>query len=194
MTVEFQGRDTSPLSDAAFDAAAKTLGCDVASIKAVAHVEAPRGGFIPDGRPELLFESHTFHIMTAGKYDESHPGISTPSWVRNYGAGGEHQYDRLAEAISLDRAAALQSASWGKFQIMGMNYDPAGYHDVESFVQDMCESEAYQLDAFVCFLQNTGADKFLIAHDWSSFARSYNGPGQVEFYAGQIAAAYGKFA
>jgi hypothetical protein len=187
--MEFQGRDTSPVSEAAYDAAAQTLGCQVADIKAVAGVEAPRGGFIVDGRPALLFESHAFHTATGGQYDGSHPDISTDTWVRNYGAGGAHQYDRLSEAITLDREAALKSASWGKFQIMGSNFTEAGYDTVEAFVGDMCDSEAYQLVAFVAFLQNTGADQYLDAEDWPSFARSYNGPGQVSFYAAQIAKA-----
>lgn len=187
--MEFQGSDTSPLAAADLVAAAKTLGCQVADIKAVAGVEAPRGGFIADGRPELLFESHAFHTNTGGKYDGSHTDISTASWVRNYGATGAHQYARLDEAIALDREAALKSASWGKFQIMGSNFAEAGYDTVEAFVSDMCDSESYQLDAFVAFLQNTGADKFLDAENWSAFARSYNGPGQVSVYAAKIAAA-----
>src|SRR5229473_2537817 len=83
-------------------------------IKAVSHVEAPAGGFIaaPDNRPVILFESHAFHTLTKGIYDNSHPGISTDAWVKNYGASGSHQYDRLNEALALNRDAALQAASW----------------------------------------------------------------------------------
>ena len=185
--MEFQGRDTSPLTADDLLNAASNLGCKVSDIEAVDAVEAPRGGFLDDGRPTILFESHAFHTKTGGRYDASHPGLSTPSWVRNYGAAGAHQHDRLSEAIALDRAAALQSASWGKFQIMGANYAEAGYDSVEAFVADMCDSESHQLDAFVAFLQNTGADKLLAAENWTAFARSYNGPGQVPAYAGRLA-------
>jgi hypothetical protein len=39
-----------------------------------------------------------------------------------YGPRGASQYDRLNRAILKDRTAALQSASWGLGQIMGMNF------------------------------------------------------------------------
>src|SRR5712671_2788331 len=143
---EFESSNTAPLTDADLANAARDLGCTPKDIKAVSHVEAPNGGFIlpPDNRPVILFESHAFHTQTKGAYDSSHPGISTNSWVKNYGASGSHQYDRLHEAIALNREAALKSASWGKYQIMGLNYSNAGYDTVEQFVADMVTSEVYQ--------------------------------------------------
>ena len=57
--------------------------------------------------------------MSGVRFDESHSHISTPSWVRNY-KGGAGEYERLAEAIALNREAALKSASWGMFQILGV--------------------------------------------------------------------------
>ena len=191
--MEFKARDRTPLTEANLEAAAKTLGCEVAAIKAVSEVEAPNGGFIPDGRPELLFESHTFHEQTAGKYDASLPGISTATWVHNYGAEGAHQYDRLGVALRLNREAALKSASWGKYQIMGFNYVECGYDNVEALVADLCDSEAYQLDAFVAYMQNTACGDDLVNKDWSSFALHYNGPGQVSVYAAKIEEAYRRF-
>jgi hypothetical protein len=189
--MEFQSANPAALTDDDIAAAATTLGCDPAAVRAVSAVEAPRGGFLPapDRRPVILFESHAFHWATGGRFDASHPGISTHAWVHNYGPGGAHQYERLDEAIALDRAAALKSASWGKYQIMGGNFYEAGYDTVEAFVADMAECERYQLDAFVCFLQNTGIDAALRAHDWAAFARRYNGPGQVAAYAARIVGA-----
>jgi N-acetylmuramidase len=191
--MEFEARDRTPLTEANLEDAAIELGCEVAAIKAVSEVEAPNGGFIPDGRPELLFESHTFHEQTGGKYDKTHANISTPSWVHNYGAEGAHQYDRLSEAIDLDRHAALMSASWGKYQIMGFNYVECGYDNVEALVADLCDSEAYQLDAFVAYMQNTACGDDLVNKDWSSFALHYNGSGQVPVYAAKIEEAYRRF-
>ncbi len=189
---EFESANTVPLTEPNLSDAAKTLGCTSRDIKAVSHVEAPNGGFIasPDNRPVILFESHAFHTLTNGVYDGSHSGISTNSWQHNYGTSGSYQYDRLNEALSLNRNAALQAASWGKYQIMGLNYKNAGYDSVEEFVKDMATSEAYQLDAFVAFLQNTGIDKDLANEDWHSFAWHYNGSGQVDFYTSRIKAAF----
>lgn len=185
----FEGKNFTPLNDDDFTYAAQTIGCEPAAIKAVSKVESGHSGFT-DGKPTILFESHEFHKETSGKYDDDHPGISTSTWVHNYGPAGQHQYDRLAEAMQLDREAALKSASWGKFQVMGMNFESAGYDNVDAFVADMCESEAYQLDAFVAFCQNDGIDRFLIEKNWSGFALHYNGPGQVDAYAEKIKAAY----
>jgi hypothetical protein len=47
----------------------------------------------------------------------------------------------LAKAVQLDRTAALKSTSWGLGQVMGFNYDKAGYDSVESMVQKSMESE-----------------------------------------------------
>lgn len=184
--MEFEGRDTSPLTADDLARAAATLKCDVPALEAVSRTEAPGGGFIEDGRPALLYESHPFHVKTNGAYDATHPNISTPTWVHNYGAAGAHQYDRLAEAIALNRDAALQSASWGKYQILGANFRDAGYDNVEAFVADMCDSEAYQLDAYVAWLQNTGLDDPLRRHDWPAFSLGQNGTGQVEEYTARI--------
>src|SRR6266487_1633721 len=98
---EFESSDPQQVTAADIQFAAETIGCEVRAINAVSAVEAPNGGFIlpPDNRPVILFESHAFHTLTKGSYDSLHPGISTNSWVHNYGASGAHQYDRLHEAI-----------------------------------------------------------------------------------------------
>lgn len=200
MAKEFESTNTKPLTKADIQAAAKELGCEPAIVQAVTLVEAPRGGFIPapDNRPVILFESHQFHKFTNGKYDHSHPNISTASWVANYGATGKHQYDRLYEAININlkdpaiRTAALKSASWGKFQICGFNFSNAGCDTLEEFIEASVDSEASQLDLFISFVVNTGCDQYLINKDWSSFALHYNGVGQVEYYAGILKSNYQK--
>src|ERR1051326_8188632 len=103
--MEFDLKDSTPLNKEDFEAAAKTLGCKVEDIEAVFSVE---GGRDPHA---LLFESHAFHTHTDGVYDSVYPDLSTPTWVRNYGAAGQHQWDRLNKAIILNREAALKSAS-----------------------------------------------------------------------------------
>jgi hypothetical protein len=188
MPLAFSGPAT-PLDDAAIGAAAEKIGCEAAAVRAVIDVES-HGGFLPDGRPKILYERHFFSRLTGRKFDGSHPGISSPS-AGGYGAGGAHQYDRLNEAVALDRDAALRSASWGLFQVMGDNCKALGYADAEAFVAAMVSGEAAQLDAFVGFVKvNRLADE-LIRHDWAGFARGYNGK---EFrknrYDEKLAAAY----
>lgn len=182
------------LTDADYQRAAKSLGVDVASIKAVASVESSGAGFLPDGRPKILFEAQQFHDHTGGRYDRTHPDISSPTWNRSLYKGGAAEYGRLAEAQKLDSSAALQSASWGKFQILGSNYRAAGYDSVESFVAGMKQSEGKQLDAFVGFVKANGLADNLKNHDWAGFARGYNGPGYAaNDYDGKMARAYAQY-
>ena len=137
---EFEG-EAKKIAPQDYEAAAAKLMCDVAAVKAVVEVESGgRTGFLADKRPKILFESRWFHKLTGGRHDETHPGISTPKWVRNY-KGGAGEYERLAEAIELDRTAALKSASWGMFQILGVNHGLAGFDTVEEFVERQCVSE-----------------------------------------------------
>jgi len=173
-------------------AAAATLQCESAAIWAVCDVESAGGGFLPDKRPKILFEAHIFGGVTRHHWDATHPNISAPAWNRAlYGASGTHQYDRLAEAIGLDRAAALESASWGMFQILGLNYAACGFAGVEAYVAAMCAGEGAQLAAFGAFCRHGGLDRFLRAHDWTQFALGYNGAGEAaNDYDGKLAAAY----
>lgn len=180
---------TQALIEADFARAAAALGCDVPSIKAVCQVEAPKGGFLPDGQVTILFERHIFHRLTNGRFGIS--DISNPQGG-GYGAAGQHQHDKLARAVKLDRDAALKSCSWGKFQIMGFNHAAAGHPTLQGFINAMHESEGAQLDAFVAFIRNDPRmHKALRERNWSEFARRYNGPAYAEHgYHTRLAAAY----
>jgi LysM repeat protein len=183
------------LTEADFQRAAKTLGVDVATIKAVAQVEAAGSGFLADGRPKILFEAHIFSDKTNGRYDGSNPNISSPRWNRNLYSGGAGEYPRLEQAMALNSNAALQSASWGKFQIMGFNHKAAGYSSVEAFVKDMKHSEGKQLDAFVNFIKADPAmHRALQNKDWAGFAYRYNGEGYAaNQYDVKLRNAYNQF-
>ena len=192
MPLAFSGPAT-PLDDAAIAEAAKKLGCEDGAVRAVIDVES-RGGFLPDGRPKILFERHYFSRLTNGKFNAGHSDISNPQWG-GYGAGGANQYDRLGRAIALNRDAALRSASWGLFQIMGDHCKSLGYADAEAFVAAMVSGEAAQLDAFVAFVKKNKLDDELIRHDWAGFARGYNGPSYADFaYDTKMANAYRRYA
>ncbi len=188
MPIEFSGPAT-PVTDADIEGAAAKIGCAVAAVRAVIEVES-KGGFLPDKRPKILYERHYFHRLTGGKYSAKHPDISHPDWG-GYGQGGANQYVRLHKAIALDRAAALQSASWGNFQVMGNHYKSLGFASVEDFVAAMVSGAAAHLDIFVRFVKKNGLDDELIRRDWDGFARGYNGPKYKENkYDTKLAAAF----
>lgn len=190
MPLEFAGPALS-LTDADIAAAAHELGIEPAVVHAVDEVESRGRGFLDDARPKILFERHVFSRRTAHRYDATHPGISHQI-PGGYGAAGEHQYDRLHEAMALDRKAALQSASWGRYQVMGFNAELCGWPDVEAFVASMCKSEAQHLKAFIAYCRANDLVRFLATHDWRSFTRGYNGKGNVDDYSQKLAVAYNR--
>lgn len=190
------------ISEPAFEASAQLLRVPVSRVKAVCEVEAPDGGFDNKGQPRILFEAHRFSKLTGGVYDQTYPNISSPTWNRALYAKGPNadarntgEHARLALAVSLKRAAALMSASWGRFQILGENFAACGFSELQSFINAMYKDEDAHLDAFTEFLR--GDQRKLAAlrtADWATFARLYNGPAYAENqYDVKLAAAAAKF-
>lgn len=182
--------------------AAVELSCSVAAIRAVADVESDGAGFLSDGlTPRILFEAHWFHAKTAGQFRATHPNISAARWdVSLYATGrdadarGFKEHARLVEAVACNRDAALESASWGKFQIMGFNWRIAGCESLQRFVNAMYRSEGAQLDCFIKVIQHMRLDDELREQRWRDFAFIYNGPGYKQNgYDSKIAAAFAKW-
>lgn len=177
-----------------YERAAKALGCSVEAVIAVTQVEAKGSGFLASGEPVILFERHVFHrrLRNKGIVVRDKPDIvnTVPGGYK----GGAAEHARLALATAIDRDAALESCSWGLFQIMGYHWQALGYKTLQAFINDMYKSEAKQLDAFVKFIRaNPVIHKALIACDWTTFALRYNGPNyRQNKYDVKLAAAYAK--
>lgn len=171
---------TTRLTVADFQRAADALGCRREVIQAVAEVEAVNTGFLASGRVVILFEAHVFSRLTQHRFDTSHPSISSKTWNRTLYQGGEAEYPRLELALQLDPDAALQSASWGAFQIMGFNAIKAGFANAHHMAFAMQEKEQRHLDAFVRFIRSEGLAKTLAGSDFDAFAKGYNGPRYAE--------------
>lgn len=190
---QFHSANPSPLSPSDYLGAAAALRCDLAAIRAVVEVESLGHGFLPDGRPKILFERHVFHRETGGRWSMAEPAISSPQ-SGGY-LGGAREYWRLEGAMRLDREAALRSASWGAFQIMGFNHREVGFATVEQFVSGMVASSAKQLEAFVTYIRTRRLDEALQQHRWADFAKGYNGPNyRTNRYDRRLARAYAGFA
>lgn len=187
-------QDRARLGLPQFEASAQRLGCEVASVRAVVKVESGSAGFSADGRPIILYEPHIFSRLTNRQYDQSHPDLSYPSWgAKPYPKTQADRWAQLNKAYALNPEAAVASASWGLFQIMGMNYAKCGFTTAKEFVADMAKSEERQLLAFEQFVRSSGLVDELQRLDWEGFARVYNGPGQVEKYGRLLREAYASF-
>lgn len=180
------------LQECDYITAANLLRCEVAAIKAVAEVESLGSGFEANGLPKILFERHKFHQFTKGLYSNANPDISNYRPGGYVGGVGEHK--RLEKAAKLDRNAALKSASWGKFQVMGFNYQIAGFKTLQEFINAMYESETQHLFAFVNFVKANKLDDEIREKRWADFARIYNGKNyHINQYDKKMAAAYKKY-
>lgn len=162
-------------------------------IKAVAEQESLGAGFDSQNRPKILFERHIFHKLTHGKFDAWYPNISNAA-AGGYGSSAS-QYSRFTQAFGLSASAAMMSASWGKFQILGTNFAICGFANVNAFVDAMKAGEPEQLDAFCEFVLSNHLDDELRRKDAAGFARGYNGPGyKKNNYDTLIMQRYRKFA
>lgn len=182
--------------------AADRLGVPLASILAVNAVESRGEGFAANGRPVILFERHVMHgrlqanglsEAEADQLADRYPGLVN----RRTGgyAGGTAEHQRLASARQIHDTAALESASWGLFQVMGYHWAALGYDSAQDFAQRMATSEAEQLEAFVRFIEADPALlKALKARNWKQFARLYNGPAYAKnLYDVKLARAFEQF-
>ncbi|RQS27981.1 DUF3380 domain-containing protein [Burkholderia sp. Bp8992] len=178
-------RDPRHLTDADLQRASDRLQVDIAAVRAVNEVESKGAGFLPDGRPVILYERHIMYrqLAAAGLDADAlaakYPALINPK--RGGYAGDAAEYARLASASQISAACALEATSWGAFQIMGFHWKALGYPDVFAFVDAMKVSEAEQLEAFVRFVL---ADKVMLAalrgKKWAKFAELYNGKAYAE--------------
>jgi len=109
--------------------------------------------------------------------------------------GGTAEHRRLTMAREICEPAAIESASWGLFQIMGFHWRDLGYDSAEQFERLMQRSEGAQLDAFVRFIEaNPHLHKALRAGKWAQFAAGYNGPDyKANLYDVKLARAFERY-
>jgi hypothetical protein len=181
-----QKEATKELAQDEIEDHAKTLGVDLAALKAVIAVESSGKGFLEDGRPKILFEGHIFwrqldKIKDTTKINPAdmavnHPEIVYPRWTKKFYKGGAAEYQRYGTACMIHDEAAKKSASWGMFQIMGFNHKACGFDTVDAFVNAMSLNEHEQLKAFTKFCEHEKLLDSLRKKDWVTFAKKYNGP------------------
>lgn len=155
-----KGQDISKnLKDADLAAGAKRLGVPEIVIRAIAEVETLGNGYLPDGRPKILFERHRMYFYLNQKHGKAfvdkmmgqYPNVVNTQTGGYYGNAAE--YTRLALAKQIDEDSALMSASWGRFQLMGENWKDLGYSSVQEFVEQHYQSESLQFEAFLRFCE-----------------------------------------
>lgn len=196
---------------------ASDLGISLARLNAVIEVESGGTGMQdgPDGRPRpiILFEPHIFYqqlekrkidpfkytLQTVKGKIEKNPqyaDVLYRKWgSKPYPSGQGARWAQLEKATSIDREAALSSASYGLFQICGFNYFACGCKSLQIFVNRMYKGEDEQLELFEQYIITKKAiHHALKIGDFATFARLYNGPLYKKHdYDGQLKRAEIKF-
>lgn len=178
---------------------ARAYGIEPAVLKAVAEVESGGRAFAMIGgrkEPLIRFEGHYFDrlIDDAQRARARAVGLASPraGAVKN----PRKQADRwrlLERASKLDRAAALQSVSWGIGQVMGAHWKQLGYGSVEALAREARSGVEGQLRLMLRFISVNRLMPLLHARDWAGFARRYNGPAYAKNrYDVRLAAAYAR--
>ncbi|WP_158857199.1 N-acetylmuramidase family protein [Lunatibacter salilacus] len=183
-------------------------------VKAIVTVESAGKGHLPDGRAKILFEGHKlWQWLEKEKMDpklsvKGNEDILYQKWTKAHYKGGAREYERLEKARKLNPKAAVYSASWGLFQILGENLTGfikgRNYKDHEEFEAKQHESEYFHFLDFLEFIKTKKIrGKALIDfvseqnngnYDWESFAYGYNGSGYKQNkYDTKMKAAYEKF-
>lgn len=187
------------LSEQDYIEASQILNVGVPEIKAVTEVESSGSGFL-NGQVKILFEPHIFwkELKKRGinPYDhlQGNEDILYLEWgAKPYGKYSA-QWDRLERAMKINEDAALCSASYGLFQIMGQYFNECGCSNIKDFVSDMQKDEPHQLKAFCSLIKYRHLDDELRNHLWAAFALQYNGKGyKRNKYDTKLQAAYEKY-
>lgn len=160
-----------------------------------------RGGFLPNGKPVILFQGHIFwqQLRTRGinpeNYAKGNEDILYPKFDKTKYVGGVGEWDRLDRAVAINEDAALSSASWGMLQTMGYLYKKCGCNTVAEFVGRMKTSELEQLNVFADYLKSSASMlDALRKKDWTTFAKLYYGPSYAQDrYVEKIVKAYSSY-
>lgn len=179
---------------------ASELNIEPATLKAVVQVEsAGRLSVNIAGRAEPLirFEGHYFYkLLPLAKRN-----MAVAQGLASAKAGTiknpltqKGRWKLLRRAMKIDRAAALESVSWGLGQVMGSHWRWLGYASIDALVVGAREGVAGQIRLMARYIAKANLAEKLRAHDWAGFARAYNGPAYRKYkYHTKLARAYDSF-
>ena len=193
---------------------ANKIGIEPAAAVAVIAVESGGSGFRtgPDGKPRLVirFENHlfwhnwgqanadaynTYFVFDQNTRYKGHQYRIEPNgpWLDVH-SNQNSEWSAFGVARQLNDHAAKLSISMGLVQILGSNFAQIGYPSVEAMFDAFSSDERFQLLGFFNFVKADPRQvNALQQKDFVAFARIYNGPGQPDYYGGQIKGVYDGF-
>ncbi len=160
---------------------AARLGGTVKQLRAVAKVESSGGGWNDGGQPKALFERH----YAWRRLRVIIPLLSNPApggyTIDADKDGLNDSWEKVADLAMRNPLAAFESASFGKFQIMGAWAAKLGYANAIEFAHSMVDSERGHYEALVRYIEKFDLKPAFQALSTDpdacrAFAKGYNGP------------------
>jgi hypothetical protein len=199
------------ISDDLYGILADELGVEKAIFFAIAKQESKIAPFVQHNpqKATILLERHYVYRLIKNKY-----GVSQADFYKktnpllcheNVSAKGSYgssvsQLDRLEVVKKWDSTIAIQSCSWGKFQIMGEYFLMSKhYKNAGEFETAMNQCELQHFQYFKHFIKNVKGIALITAmknKDWEEIAKQFNGKYWKKFnpnYANNIKTYYEEF-
>lgn len=142
------------------------------------------------GRLPALYEPHVAWRNSSGAIRQKlvKAGLAYQKWGEK--PYPKDSYPRIQKAMEIDERVALMATSWGGPQILGENYELAGFESPQAMVLAFMADEENQLEGMISFIENSHLDDELrvmqakidkgqkiTGEDARPFVRGYNGPG-----------------
>lgn len=178
----FRNRNAVAASDEEKASIARALGGTLRQLQTVDEVESGGAGWDNSGLLKALYERHYYWRRIRVKIpflSNPVPGGYTIDADRN---GINDSWEKLADAAMRNPIAAFESASFGRFQIMGAHAKALGYANAIEFAWALSRDEAAHYRALAGFIKVNGLQPAFIAISSDaaacrSFAKGYNGAG-----------------
>jgi hypothetical protein len=172
----------NPIVQAACKQKAIENGLPPENLMAVAEVESAgvifwtiNGKNLPPARPE----AHYFYRKLRGAERDKAVslGLAHPKYnVIKVPYQREAVYARINQMIAINETAALESCSWGAFQVMGENWKELGYASVKELYDENQSGIDGQIECMLRFVRKNNLLIALKTGDFTTFAKRYNGP------------------
>lgn len=156
------------IRDKEYSKLAKDFNTDISSVKAIDFVESNGLGFDPKtGKIIIQFEPHYFKRLTS---------FITGLWSTNKVDIQSKEWEAFNSAFKLNPNKAMESASIGRMQVMGIHWKRLGFKSVGDMWDFAKASEVNQLWLGLQFIAtDLKLYKALKNKDWKTVAFLYNG-------------------
>lgn len=149
--------------------------------------ESIGAGFLGNHRLNIRMETHIFSERTNNKYTNyirrqgtrrQYRKTADTDWQTIDSDNQNQNYQAFRIAKGLNEKGGYESISMGMFQIMGFNYEPAGYESAKEMFTDYKKGVREQILSYAKFLQKYSGGKLLKALQRgkiADYAKIYNG-------------------